>query len=957
MPLVKKPTRYAHPEGHTDVCYFDGEKGGLITCGTDGDVRAWVNLLDDDPSATCISEQATAVISKNEKLYVGNDNNTVQILNHPDLDKVGVVTRFSATVTALATNKKSNLIASGASDMRIHISNIVTMENIELNGHEAPVLGLSLDPKDEFVASSSGDTSIRVWSIKEKKVVQTWNNVVPKCNSFYNAKTYSVPSFCPKSGAYLAYPQGKEVIVTERSSWQEVFRLKSNEIKNDLNICKFSECGKYLAASSVYGELIVWDISNKDAVGFVEYHQNAKITALVWNPSESNEIAFCDSLGQLGCVEVIISNKTNSTNYHSETKQNKITEDDNGDSNDDNLDDIYNNHDKYSDDDDDDMSSINKIKASVLDHDQKSASDVASVKKDDEKAFVPEFNLQEPFQPGSSPSHLLNRYMAYNDVGIVMCFSQENQETSEIQVDFHDVNVHHNMHKMNYFNHTMAALSTAALVLAAPASEIDTQLTPSKVVVVPLQAWGPGNKEWMIDLPEGEDALAVAAGSNFVAVATTSRMLRLFMPCGTQREIIALPGEIVAMNGLGQNLAVVYHSSIGISANDQNMGLLWINVLGPNLKSKTLPIPLSAEATLMWVGFSDLYSPVVMDSKGIINIYDKKAMLWRVACDTSRMNKGKFDHYFIIGINESDRTARCILCKGSHYPPTSPRPIVSEISLTVPLCDPDTERSQKEAKVWQFGSNPMDEEDDLLMLIALAIKYNADFRAVELCQYIASERVLRLAIKFADRSQKLSLANKLKDIADSKEPDEVMKGVDSQEDMFNDEINTVEDQEDLLLTPVVKTPEIQIKPLTPSQPFRRSNPFLSKKCTTPVSKGLSGLDKVEVSTKSNSPVLAVPNNRKVNKSNGKPEAKESFIKWYPKHKDAIETEVKGDSKERIKYAYQKYQTEVNNQIDGNSSMTEEDTSKKRKLDDENSNSDNQPKRTASEKLSMFARNS
>jgi len=35
--------------------------------------------------------------------------------------------------------------------MRIQVTNINTLDSIELEGHEAPILGLSLDPKEEFV--------------------------------------------------------------------------------------------------------------------------------------------------------------------------------------------------------------------------------------------------------------------------------------------------------------------------------------------------------------------------------------------------------------------------------------------------------------------------------------------------------------------------------------------------------------------------------------------------------------------------------------------------------------------------------------------------------------------------------------------------------------------------------------------------------------------------------------
>lgn len=78
-----------------------------------------------------------------------------------------------------------------------------------------------------------------------------------------------------------------------------------------------------------------------------------------------------------------------------------------------------------------------------------------------------------------------------------------------------------------------------------------------------LQCSATGNKEWTADLPDEEEVQAIAAGTTFVAVATNARTLRLFMPGGTQREVISLPGPIVAMNALGNNLAVVYHSSLG----------------------------------------------------------------------------------------------------------------------------------------------------------------------------------------------------------------------------------------------------------------------------------------------------------------------------------------------------------------------------------------------------------
>lgn len=65
------------------------------------------------------------------------------------------------------------------------------------------------------------------------------------------------------------------------------------------------------------------------------------------------------------------------------------------------------------DDDGENVISLNKIKSSVtVEDDQKSQSDIASVKSYDTKA-VPLSNvkLQSSFQPGSTPSHLLSYFM------------------------------------------------------------------------------------------------------------------------------------------------------------------------------------------------------------------------------------------------------------------------------------------------------------------------------------------------------------------------------------------------------------------------------------------------------------------------------------------------------------------------------------------------------------------
>lgn len=56
---------------------------------------------------------------------------------------------------------------------------------------------------------------------------------------------------------------------------------------------------------------------------------------------------------------------------------------------------------------------------------------------------------------------------------------------------------------------------------------------PSMLVYRPPESWAP-NADWTVSLPAGEDAVAVAAGRSFCAVATSRHLLRLFSLAGAR---------------------------------------------------------------------------------------------------------------------------------------------------------------------------------------------------------------------------------------------------------------------------------------------------------------------------------------------------------------------------------------------------------------------------------------
>ncbi|XP_063387862.1 WD repeat and HMG-box DNA-binding protein 1-like [Cydia fagiglandana] len=179
----------------------------------------------------------------------------------------------------------------------------------------------------------------------------------------------------------------------------------------------------------------------------------------------------------------------------------------------------------YNSDDDDNAISLEKLKNETL--------GLGTVRDEDESRPVSRHEPaattvppQAPFQLSATPGHLEHRYMCWNDIGIVRCHTQENGE-STIDVEFHDTNLHHGINLNNYLNHTMASLSASVLVLACE--------TSSKLVCISLVG---SSKEWSVSMPDTEEILCVTAGSDVVACATNARLLRLFTPMGTQRQMM-----------------------------------------------------------------------------------------------------------------------------------------------------------------------------------------------------------------------------------------------------------------------------------------------------------------------------------------------------------------------------------------------------------------------------------
>ncbi|KAK7103194.1 WD repeat and HMG-box DNA-binding protein 1-like [Littorina saxatilis] len=805
-----KPMRYAHNDGHTDLCYDDSGRY-ILTCGTDGDVRIWDGIDDDDAVSHRVGDRAFAIAFKNERFFTATDANSVQACKFPDGMPDGLVTRFTAPINHMVFNAAGSVMVAGSSDFTVKVVEVENSRHKVYRGHKAPVLSIALDPKEQLVASSSCDGTVQVWSVDDQAEVKTLP-LLDKCSDVSLAKSLCRMCWSP-NGEFVFVPVGKGIHMFARENWELVDKIVHDDIPGTINVLSLSPDGHHIAAGCIDGVIAVVDWQKRKVVKKHRHERGLTITSLAWNPSNKHHVAFCDGEGQLGLLEVLQASSQGDSGEPASGMEGVFDDDD------DMLIQASSKVMGEIDDDDTDSIDLGAIKKSMMplimgDDDSNASGSVTGATGEETEGAAPPrpvapivvegfkpTPLQKAFQSGSTPLHLSSRFMKWNSIGIIRQYNTDDE--SSIDIEFHDTATHHAMHITNTSDFTMADLSAHAVVLATASDEECN----SKLTCMHFGSWDSA-KEWSVIMPEGETVQAVTAGEGWIAAATSSRMVRIFTVAGVQRSTFTLPGPVVCLTAHRQHLMAVYHAGMGLPG-DQNLACRMLNVKGQKRASEETRLPLSPKSILSWAGFSAEGTPFTMDSEGVVRMLNTcLANTWTQVANTCDQVKGKSDHYWIVGVNENPQQLRCIPCKGSRYPATLPRPAVTVLPFCVSLCEPDSEKSQYEEQYMRsvvFAQHlsrlaaegvELDEatqrnmqrpaQEALMKLFALSVRSEREFRAMEVCELMPDEQTLQLSIKYATRQRHLHLAQRISQLAQQRAQEEQQEEEEEEEEDFRD---------------------------------------------------------------------------------------------------------------------------------------------------------------------------
>lgn len=162
----------------------------------------------------------------------------------------------------------------------------------------------------------------------------------------------------------------------------------------------------------------------------------------------------------------------------------------------------------------------------------------------------------------------------------------------------------------------MAAISPHACCLASRGDGSDGG---SQMLIRPAERWDKAVFAAALGYPN-EVVEAVACGDEFAACLTSRRVLRVYTLSGVPIGVISVSGEPVTMVARSGCLFVVTRAAgLGTPELDQDDALDF-RVLEISSRSQRAAgrLPLSPGARLRWIGFSNEFAPLTLDTEGVV---------------------------------------------------------------------------------------------------------------------------------------------------------------------------------------------------------------------------------------------------------------------------------------------------------------------------------------------------
>ena len=558
-----------------------------------------------------VEKEINCILYENNKIFY-NQEEKLYMSDYFSLDNTCLLTTLSSKISKILYNNKFNYVICYDEDDNIHIVDINTKNVNQYKSENKCSIKTGIISKNEQYLILLG--------IDGQLTVYEFNKLEQK-NTALNIKNI-IRNFLPKNVLESKKWNGifdtnnKNILISGGESLLKIVDLNDKELKansstdftclDDISYTKFIN-DEVIMIIDIRNNIKIYHYLNKklimklDASKENEEHPFQNLDFLIHEEDKNLivEIIYGDNGGNL-----FISDKINISEKNMENLDEKVMDELFGELDEENKDK------KEKKDEDNDLSSDKKSKKSDEKMDQADLSILEDsegnllgkdeierkLKEKQENALKEEainnvknididtlkeklgiMDIQEPFMSGSTSGmdNVKIRYILCNLIGTIIY--KENNGVKTITINFSDISNKRNISFINTEDYIIGAMNEIGLLLGnhieeenLDAYEKEDRRKTSSLLFKPIL-----NKtmnlmlDWKKDLPQDENPVLLAIGSDWCCAYTSMSFLRIYSIFGSEKITLSLSNTVIAITGYENYLAYVYISSLPLSNSQQ----------------------------------------------------------------------------------------------------------------------------------------------------------------------------------------------------------------------------------------------------------------------------------------------------------------------------------------------------------------------------------------------------
>ena len=644
--------------------------------------------LDGETARESIDENheiTSLLCSDNKIFYSQNENLKMAKLNESGLfnpKDALTLTSFATNIIQIRYNTKYHVVAAFSEDDDLHIINIDDMNVYKYKTNEVSLKFMENSKNENWLITAGCDGTLTVYQysneegkkgliVLKEKVSNVFAKTTLENKTQSDCFDINDNGVCVLSGDILL-----KYFSIEQSSIDIIKETTISHSAN-INVVKWID-SKFVLTCDVNNKISIWDFDHKiNVYDFtkIDIENPIRDITLVYPEKESFKIVFADEEGSLHISNAL-----------------KLKLDDHDKQFDMDIDKLL---DEVDDEKKEEKNSEKILDLSVLEDENGNIrpKDEIEQKLQEKKENEYELNinsikeqlhiceLQEPFIPSSTfGDGQLPRYLCCNLTGRII--SRSEASFKQIDIYFSDTTNKKNISFIDTNDFSIATMNNVGALFANKIEELnideyekENRRSEATIDFKSIQVSTTSLlTDWSVKLPEEENPMLLAIGSDWCCAYTSMGFLRIYSIFGGEKYKFSVDTSIVAMCGYENYLAFAYHVSLPFS-NSQH---LRFKILDSNKMFNEVydgDLSITPESHLIWFGFSEEGVLISYDSYNILRgLFIDITSRWVPLLDLGEKYSGTNINYWVVGVEEGEVFG--IEMKGDMIEPLAvPKPI------------------------------------------------------------------------------------------------------------------------------------------------------------------------------------------------------------------------------------------------------------------------------------------